>query len=141
MHVCGIYMCICCACVWYIHVWACVWCVHVCGIYMYVCGVYMCVHAVQVHSPCLSCGGQRPTLNLFLCCSHLGTYLGQMFSLFMLQTLLPGVAVRIKKLTSVKVLGRLLMCSSNPGHNVYAQGHSARSKYKLLSPSLGRMPS
>lgn len=40
--------------------------------------------------------------------SHMGTYLGQLSYLFVLYALLPGVAVQIKKLTSVKVLERIL---------------------------------
>lgn len=40
--------------------------------------------------------------------SHLGTYLGQLSYTFVLYTLHPGVAVQTKKLTSVKVLERIL---------------------------------
>lgn len=47
-------------------------------------------------------------LVLLLYPPHLGTYLGQLSYLFVLYTLLPGVAVQIKKLTSVKVLERIL---------------------------------
>lgn len=58
VRVCGVYMCIC-----GIYVCVCVCYIHVCSICMYVCGIYMCVHAVQVHSPCLSCESQRSTLS------------------------------------------------------------------------------
>lgn len=43
--------------------------------------------------------------------SHLGTYFGQLSYLFVLYTLLPGVAVQIKKLTSISEgLGKNSIC-------------------------------
>lgn len=126
-------MCVVCTCVlWYAHVCACAWCIHVRGI-------YMCVHAVQVKSLCLSCGGRRSTLCVYvLCCSHLGTYLGQKSYLFVLPTLLPGVAMRIKKLTSEKISCVLL--TQVTMLNAHLQSHRARSKYKLLPLSLDGCP-
>lgn len=75
----------------------CVW-------YIYVSVIYTTHVCVQVHSLCLCIGGQR----VYAGCGPLSISLGQLSYLFVLYALLPGVAVQIKKLTSVKVLGRIL---------------------------------
>lgn len=81
-----------------------------CAVFVCVCGIYMWVVYTQhmcVYK-CTACacayGGQR----VYAGCGPLSISLGQLSYLFVLYALLPGVAVQIKMLTSVKVLGRIL---------------------------------